>query len=279
MAGPRLEAPPAPQGVAASRVSGLALEQLTRASPRRGRVHSTFTRAWNVELGDGRLLVVHGPGPLRAPLAVALSEPAIPQALGVGAAVAMTRHRLEVAGLAIDLEAAEPIDVMLPPADVGPHPLEEAIGGVAGAETDGVMPLRRASAALGGAIERRDAGALIGAARGLIGLGAGLTPAGDDVLVGAFAALHRFAARWLAEHPGIGAELAAAARAGTTPIARDFLEHALAGAFSELILDVVAAPSPAPARVAAKRLLGFGATSGAETLGGLRLALRALAAG
>ncbi|MCI0547904.1 MAG: DUF2877 domain-containing protein [Candidatus Rokubacteria bacterium] len=276
---PILEASPPRPRLTARRVSALIPPHLAGGPPPVGRVHSAFARAFNIDLGGGRLLAIHGPGPLRAPFAVALAEPPAPPPPAVGTEVTMRRQGLAIGGWLIDLEAAERVDVRLTPAPpgAGPRGLGAVIDDIAAMVTAGPLrrPVARASLALEAAIERRDGGAFIRASLGLIGLGEGLTPAGDDILVGALAALHRFAPEWLAEHPGIGAELAAAGRT-TTPIARDFLEHALAGAFSELVLDVVAAPTAEAARALARRLLGFGATSGGDTLAGLQLALRAL---
>src|SRR5262249_58791247 len=56
---------------------------------------------------------------------------------------------------------------------------------------------RPALDALERGIAAQDAGAFADAACSLIGLGEGLTPAGDDAILGALAAIHRLAPDWL----------------------------------------------------------------------------------
>ena len=109
-----------------------------------------------------------------------------------------------------------------------------------------------ARAALAGAIGSGDAARLVEAASGLLGLGEGLTPAGDDCLVGALAVR-------------------------TTAVGREFVVHALAGRFSEPMLALLRARGPIEAAEAVRRLAGLGATSGMDTLAGLRLACLAAA--
>jgi hypothetical protein len=93
------------------------------------------------------------------------------------------------------------------------------------------------------------------------------------------AVLHRLTPDWLSEDSRITEPLAAAARTRTTDIARDFLLEGLTGRFAESVLAVVTAESALSARLAAERLARVGATSGADTLGGIRLACRALERG
>jgi hypothetical protein len=122
-------------------------------------------------------------------------------------------------------------------------------------------------------IARADQDGFVEAAGRLIGLGEGLTPAGDDCVVGALAALHR------AEHPLLGGGVAVAIRRAawtrTTDVGREFLLHAVDGAFAEGLLDAVSGQAGRVARGIAALLAG-GATSGADTLLGLRLAAGAI---
>ena len=173
---------------------------------------------------------------------------------------------------AFDWGAAETVDVHMPPGPLG-FPVDALMCPPVGASI--ATPAR----ALERALASRDGGAVVAAARALIGLGEGLTPAGDDCLVGALAVLHRLAPGWLSEDSRITEALAAAARTRTTDIARDFLLEALAGRFAESVLAVVTAGSVLSAKLAAERLARVGATSGADTLGGIRLACRALELG
>jgi hypothetical protein len=110
----------------------------------------------------------------------------------------------------------------------------------------------------------------------LVGRGEGLTPAGDDCLVGALAALWRFDPFWRACLPAIRGPLLAYAAGATTTVSAEFLAHALAGAFSEPLLRLATAADPAGAREAAAALVGFGATSGVHTLAGFLTAHRTL---
>jgi hypothetical protein len=59
-------------------------------------------------------------------------------------------------------------------------------------------------------------------------------------------------------------------------VARDFIVHALDGAFAEPVVSVLTATGPDAARRSVAALLDTGATSGADTLSGIRLALLAL---
>lgn len=112
---------------------------------------------------------------------------------------------------------------------------------------------------------------LIHAAQKLLGLGHGLTPSGDDMLVGIMAGLRFLGHRnlrpledWLRHE----------APRQTNAIAATFIEHACAGRFSEGILDIFAAMEQgANLDAAIHRLLQFGASSGYDTLRGIYLAL------
>jgi hypothetical protein len=78
--------------------------------------------------------------------------------------------------------------------------------------------------------------------------------------------------------PSVLGPLAGAARERTTAVGREFVTHALAGRFSEPVLAVLGAASRDEGRRAVSRLLALGATSGADTLSGMQLACRSLAA-
>ena len=112
----------------------------------------------------------------------------------------------------------------------------------------------------------------------VIGFGPGLTPSGDDALVGLLAVGWRL--------QGCAGPIVApdalitgiAARLGqTTVFGRFFLAHGLAGRFGAAVLaavDCLAWPaSPAARGQALDQLLRLGATSGADTLVGITAAL------
>jgi hypothetical protein len=131
--------------------------------------------------------------------------------------------------------------------------------------------------ALRDAYRAGDAGGIAHAVHGLVGLGAGLTPAGDDALIG-----------WLAGIALLGTDgrsdvlrQALHSRlARTTDVSRAHLEDALAGEFSEPLARFADAltRSPADAQRALAELAAVGATSGLDAAAGLLAAVQAAAA-
>lgn len=202
-------------------------------------------------------------------------------------------------GLVVDLSKAAAWSPRLPPGahhDPGPR-LTTGVRraralAAACAGTDGLGPLlggaaagdafsRAATArvdALRAALTTRDAGAAALEAHGLIGLGVGLTPSGDDLLVGLLAALEA------TDNPmraGLAQSIAAEARARTTAIGCMALWHAARGEFAERLHDVLIAIGRDDADTterAIARATAYGATSGVDTLVGLFLGLDIAAA-
>ncbi len=243
-----------------------------------GRVHSVFSRAINVECAGGRLLAVQGPGPLLAPFSVAVDDASWLSAIRPGEQIAFGARMRPAHSLALAWESAATVDCSaadaLEASGVAPAHLTELH--VRGAPSlDSPLGVQ-ARAELVEGIARSDAGRVLAAARRLIGLGEGLTPAGDDCLVGALAVLHRARAPWLIGDASLALAIAHAAHGRTTAVGREFILHALDGFFSEPVLAVLRAASPDEARRAVAGLLGLGATSGADTLAGMRLAWQAL---
>ena len=135
---------------------------------------------------------------------------------------------------------------------------------------DGAGDLVRA---LAEACARDDPAAAEPAALALLGLGGGLTPSGDDFLVGLLAGLE-------ATDNGMREALAAVigreAPGRTTTFGAALLHHACRGEFSQRLHDVLIATARhdrAALRHAIDRAMAYGATSGADTLAGLFLAL------
>lgn len=113
-----------------------------------------------------------------------------------------------------------------------------------------------------------------GGPQNLIGLGEGLTPAGDDFVIGNLAAL-----RWLGAEREFSNESGAAAlrlrRTGV--ISRAFLHRAMEGEFSQPVLALFSAmdgQSEQNLIQAAARLCAVGHTSGSDLLGGVLWVLR-----
>jgi hypothetical protein len=102
-----------------------------------------------------------------------------------------------------------------------------------------------------------------------IGWGPGLTPAGDDVVVGMLIGFHAAGARDRARELAL-----ACAPAETVPLSRALLDHAAAGQTVGPVLAVMAALARrGDLDRAVRALLQFGATSGAHILDGIRRAL------
>jgi len=260
---------------------GVGVARRLEAAPRAlGRVHSVFARAVNVLCHDGRLVTLHGPGPLAAPFAAGLDRLPRLGALVPGMSVERAGERLVLDGLTLDWRGAEVVDTALAAAgdeSALAAALREASlpAGAAALRSPVALDARRRLAA---GLRHGDPRGVVDGALRLIGLGEGLTPAGDDCLVGMLAVVHRFRPDALARHPDVARAVAAAAREGTTAVGREFLLHALAGSFSEAVIALASAGTEGAAREALADLLTMGATSGADTAVGMRLGLEAIAA-
>lgn len=106
----------------------------------------------------------------------------------------------------------------------------------------------------------------------LLGRGPGLTPLGDDVLAGWFAALHA------AGHPDDDLAQVVRRRLGVTPLSTTLLSATLLDcAIRGETLPQLAAWLADPAPATTRALLAVGATSGSGLLAGAELALSSLA--
>lgn len=248
--------------------------RLTREAARRlapgraGRVHSAYARTLNLVLdgsGDGDWVSLHGPGPIASPFGITCGAMAAAPELA-GAPVRVDPRAVYVDG-ALELEVTGAAVVETGVREGAPLPPATAEG----------LPLYRLAAptlaTLAAATAGGDAVGCLAAARRLVGLGPGLTPAGDDCLVGWLAALHAAGARGRALLALVAAELLATARARTTALSGAFLAAAIAGVVAEPVHAFVATPDAAH-RAA---LLALGATSGADCLAGYVLGRLALA--
>lgn len=110
----------------------------------------------------------------------------------------------------------------------------------------------------------------------LAGLGPGLTPSGDDLITG-FLLAHHLAPSPLAEllqDGPVRARLTAWARAATTPVGAELIFCALRGRFGQPLYSLWDCLGRGDQRREhLNRLLGWGGTSGADTLCGLALGL------
>jgi hypothetical protein len=118
-----------------------------------------------------------------------------------------------------------------------------------------------------------DLASTLGEAIELIGLGPGLTPSGDDYLVGLLAGLEATGHR---SSPALANAIAHAAPSRTTTIGAAALAHAARGAYAERLHDVLRAVATGSGDALTRpirRAMAYGATSGADTLVGLFTAL------
>lgn len=276
---------------------------------RQGAIHSVFARAVNLRLEHGAWVSVTATELPLAANGVAVWLPAGRSwpALGVrvGQPCALDREglwlplaplRIAWAG-ALRWSPRPPVRPGLPPARLAVR-LARLRALALRAAREGLAPLlaqltataassasplaRRALPALNQlcrAARTGDPVAAAAAARGLAGLGPGLTPAGDDLLAG-------FVATWLLAARALGRDVRAARRltavlvAAASPRASSlgagWLAHAARGEVSDAqgaLLALLLAPEEAPALdAAAARVLAHGATSGADWLAGVVLA-------
>jgi hypothetical protein len=177
------------------------LERLRRG-PFSGSVHSVFTRAVNLRCAtDGRLFTLAVASSDDAPSTLVVDTASFDRfALRPGAPVAAAGGALRAGDLVVHLDGARAWSATLPawPAsgvrlDWLEHFLDRH--GVAGGirprpcpanafEAETARRLRRSRAALHAALAARDLPAVRRSAAELIGLGPGLTPAGDDYILG-----------------------------------------------------------------------------------------------
>ncbi|MSO76096.1 MAG: DUF2877 domain-containing protein [Alphaproteobacteria bacterium] len=271
-----------------------------------GSVLAVFERSLYLAAGNGGLACIGpaalGHGPLN--ILVDACPPWDRQDIGPGAAYRVAGDRLLIAGAApIDLANALPWRPTTLPAwsrgdlAAGLAALAGRAAGAAPAEGLGfwvARPLagkrgfdaacRRAArvglAALSLAITRQLTGlafAVDAAAAGLIGLGPGLTPSGDDALAGALIALRALG------HPRAADDVAdwllPLAAHGTGRISLAFLQAATQGEGAAALHDMLATlvtPGTPDLEVALAALDAIGHTSGWDGLAGMVCVARAL---
>ncbi len=275
--------------IRAVRLAAEAERRLRRATGS-GRVVAAYARTVNLELDGAGWLSLHAPGSIPAPFGIACEPWRTPSRLD-GASVRVMPDALVLDGRlwirwdgAAISETTLPTPTPLPPVSrclaqalaritAGLLPVAAALltGGVP--PTD---PLARAAvpalARLSAATTLRAPDGCLAAARPLLGLGPGLTPAGDDCLVGWLAGARTASSEGRALAEAVGPGLLGAATRRTGPLSRAFLAAAVAGEAAEPLRDFVLVPDEARL----EGLLALGATSGADLLAGYLLARVAL---
>jgi hypothetical protein len=250
---------------------------------RRGVVVSVHARAVNLLLDDGPLVaLLPAESPLH-PWAVAVTLAVRDLASVVeGAPVLVANGVVEVGRLKIELAGLEVVDLRLRRRLRALPAATRALSRHACA----APPAGPFEPALGAALERFRADGEIRGLSALVGLGEGLTPSGDDVLVGLLAGLdaaREASADAAALRERLRAELERGA-SRTTRLAAQMLDAAAAGFYAEPVLGLLqtlALPRPGAKALeqAVADLLAVGHRSGADTLRGIVAALERLAGG
>jgi hypothetical protein len=272
-----------------------ALLPLLRATPWQGHVAAVFQRSLLLGAPGGRLVHLHTGPQLVSPFSLRLESTwarvlqAVP--LSHGASVRLMGTVIDIAGrVRIELDGAAYYRAPKPPTgaiDAGAvqvaldaltrHERPGGFEGVPGVQT---LVTSMQQAVTAGGVELIEAGA-----RGLIGLGPGLTPSGDDFLVGCLRGLWLMSPDEAATRDmfaRLGARLLPDLKARTTQVGAEFIRYALEGSFAE-VLDRAAEALLAPAHpplvtAAAGHLLAQGDTSGGDTMRGLMACVDALSA-
>lgn len=211
--------------------------------------HVAFARV------GGELVALHGPGAEPFPFSIVVPERDVaslpaegPLRLGDGVVVLPGGRRLA---------ARRPAAAQAGPPGVDATIMLRALGAVPG--------LAARSAA---------AGSLDDPER-LLGRGQGLTPSGDDVLIGFIAMCAHAHRGWGLPDPApLAAGLAARAPRRTTAVSAALLAEAARGRFAPVV-GAVCRAGPADLASALARLAAVGATSGLDTLAGIERACRA----
>ena len=232
-------------------------------------------------LAAGEIVWLGGPGAVLHPRAVVTAGrlPGRPERVVVDLAgarlwdpplpapVATTAYAAVCAGLIATLVMERPahgLATLLSPAMTPPPGLDGAL----------LARARPAVLALAAACDADDAAAAVAPATRLLGLGPGLTPAGDDLVGGVLFARAVLARAGAADGPAwalAGAAIVAAARVLTHPVSGALLADLAAGSGHAPLLDLVAALAGRrhdAALGAARRLAAIGHSSGWETLAG-----------
>jgi hypothetical protein len=275
--------------------ASVGLLPLLHAAPWQGHIAAVFQRSLLLSAPNGQLVHLHTGPQLVSPFSLRLDSTGarIPHAifLSHGMSVRLMDTVIDIAGqLRLKLDSVAYYR--------SPRPSTGAIearalqiahdtltqhGRSGGIET--VPAIQTLATTMQQAIAARDVEHICAGARGLIGLGPGLTPSGDDFLVGCLRGLWLMSPDEVATRQmftQLGTRLLPDIEARTTSVGAEFIRYALEGSFAE-ILDYAAEALVAPAHLplvsdAIGHLLAQGDTSGSDTMRGLLTCLDALSA-
>jgi hypothetical protein len=233
-----------------------------------GRVIAASGGVRFVRTNTGGLLALHGGDVDAFPFSL-LVDPSAVARLSVGRRVQGAGRALFVDDTAVDLRT--PIEPGVGRGAARPLSLDRATDLLAVDVSSCPLPLDRVEA-LGRAMV---AGSLGVAVRRLVGLGPGLTPAGDDLLVGAVVALQTCGPTWGLKRVGRLAALLGEVRPEqTTMVSAALLRCAADGRFAapvERVRRALRVGDELLLSDAVERLRGVGASTGNATLCGMRL--------
>lgn len=243
----------------------LRLDREHMVAPDLGLAVRVFGRAAHLRSTDGSLIFLTARDLADGPRAIRLETPggfSFRNGLRAGDPYAIRGSRLRLGreGLKIDLSTAaewRPGDITAPALAPAPSQVPEI---VSGAERQDLCRATRDGNPTG-------AVSILGPH---IGRGPGLTPAGDDFIVGYVAGLHahREAAGRRRNFTEAMSAWLTTQLARTNDVAAAYLEAAARGIFTDTVRDYAVQPDERNLR----RLLGFGDSSGAAVVDGYRLA-------
>ncbi len=242
------------------------------------RVHSVFQRACNLQTPQGSLWVVQARGMPLAPAGMVIDCADLRPLFTVGERLRwLDEAHLCGAGAYIDLRAAISLSTRLQPCG-DPQTLARLAAEIAAffnhQPEKGIRQALHTDAALIGAQAalvhwlRTGEGEFREILMSFIGRGEGLTPAGDDFLLGVLLVLDN----WRFANAVVLKAALPALLERTTDISRAMLEQGCHSRYSALLLALAAGEAQAVARVA-----DYGHSSGHDMLAGILTAARALA--
>lgn len=290
-----------------------ALARWAAEAPREGRVHSVFRRVLNIEVVDGGLVALAHASLDDAPWTVRVDRfGEFADLVRVGDPVVFAAGGLQLAGdgvvFDIELGTAEEWSTVGPElaafetgqlaraADrldrlVGEHGRAGGMLAVRPGAAAEASPFEAAASAmlaersdrLVAALGAGDRAAAADALASIIGLGPGLTPAGDDFATG-LAWVASGSATGLADFTALLGEALAARPEATTPLSRVTMREAVRGRIRQQLVDVAAAAlrtgdqdertALAELSGPVQRVVRIGHTSGTDVLSGVIAGLR-----
>jgi hypothetical protein len=273
-----------------------------------GRVHSCYARIINVHTLSGRLLTLQGEGMLQAPLGLALATDvaALGTRLPVGALVVQDIPTARRYPGALRLRCVDALvwdgQVLAQPgltpsglagrahelsAWLCLHTPRRGLTPLLLALEHGPRSLSATNAAVYTALVPLWAGrpafaipTLLTLVKALVGLGEGLTPSGDDFLVGLLAVLHATGSLPCRVGSPVHAQFCAWVRLGTSQLSGEFLRCAFEGHFAEplvLLVRALCAQEADAWPAYAATLAAVGHSSGVDAMVGIALGCRLLA--